>query len=111
MALDMVAPDGLPRPLRWLIFNSVYFSFALIPLAFWALSRAFGVLFQRNGLVKGYLAYLLAIPVAIFVLTIIPHPGTPDTIHAIKTGFCIPLLMIGLGLPFCFRQTDAGATV
>ncbi len=99
----LMVPESLSPSLRWLVMNSIYFTVTLIPPAFWLISRLFGIRLRLRNLALGLSLYLLAIPSAILVLHLIPHPGHADALHALKTGFCIPLLMIGLGLPFCYR--------
>jgi hypothetical protein len=51
-------------------------------------------------------SYFLAIPFAMLIIAVVRHKGQVDSIHAIKTGFCIPFLMAGLGLPFVFRERE-----
>ena len=85
---------------------SIFAVFPALPIAFLAVSRLFGIRFTPAGLIAGLLAYGLAIPVAIFVIYITGHRGAPDVIHTIKTGFCIPLLMLGLGLPLVFQKRE-----
>ena len=80
--------------------------FPALPVAFFALSRFFGIRFTPAGLIAGLVVYGLAIPLAILVIRITGHRGAPDAIHTIKTGFCIPLLMVGMGLPLVFQKKE-----
>jgi len=98
----LMLPESLSPSLRWLLMHSVYFTAPSVPPVFWLISRMFGIRFRRRDIMIGWILYLAAIPVAIFFLHLIPHPGRADALHAVKTGFCIPTMMIGLGLPFCF---------
>lgn len=85
---------------------SIYLVFPTIPVTFLLLSRCFGVQFRKLGIVVGMASYVLAIPLAVFIIAVVRHKGQADSIHAIKTGFCIPFLMAGLGLPFVFRKRE-----
>jgi hypothetical protein len=86
---------------------SILIIFPAIPMVFWSLSWCFGAKFGRFGLISGSLSYLLATPLAMLLIAVVGHRGQPDAIHAIKTGFCIPFLMVGLGLPFVFHKRKA----
>jgi len=86
---------------------SIYFTFPAIPILLFCLSWCFGIKFQKIGLAVGLITYGLAVPAAILIIYLVNHRGYPDSIHAIKTGFCIPFLMVGLGLPFVFQKRNA----
>ena len=107
----LMLPDSLAPALRWLLMNSIYFTFPAVPPVFWLICRLFGIRFRVGALFQGVILYLTAIPAAVLLLHLIPHPGQADALHALKTGWCIPLLMIGLGWPFCFLpHRDASLT-
>lgn len=55
-----------------------------------------------TNLFGALLLYLLAFPIAIFLLNIIPQRGTSDLIHAVKTGFVFPFLFFSLGMPLIY---------
>jgi hypothetical protein len=38
-------------------------------------------------------------PLAIFVRSLLEQRGSADLIHALKSGFVIPFLVVSLGLP------------
>jgi hypothetical protein len=97
--------DEWPLTYRLSLF-SIYLIFPAIPVTFLLLSRCFGVRFRKLGIVVGMAIYLLAIPLAMLIIAVVGHRGQADSIHAIKTGFCIPFLMAGLGLPFVFRKDE-----
>jgi hypothetical protein len=97
--------DEWPLTFKLSLF-SIYLIFPAIPLGFLLLSRCFGVHYRKLGIALGMATYALAIPLAMLIIVIVRHKGQADSIHAIKTGFCIPFLMAGLGLPFVFRRRD-----
>lgn len=102
----LLLPLDMAPAARWLFHHSLFFVFPLVPFTFWLLSRFFGIRFRLIGWLAGLVCYALAVPAAILMLELVKHPGSSDLIHTIKTGFCIPLLMLGLGFPFVFRYNE-----
>jgi len=77
-----------------------------IPVCACAIARAFGV---RAGASRWLLSvglFLAACPFAIGMLQVTGHIGGADAIHAIKSGFIVPLLVVGLGVPFVPLPAD-----
>jgi len=46
--------------------------------------------------------FLLAFPFSVFLLEISSHKGSPDFIHAVKSGLVFPFLFFSLGLPLIY---------
>ncbi len=74
--------------------------FLVVPLAICAVAYWFTPYFQRRYFILTPLLFAAAFPIAIFLLWITDHRGGPNTIHAIKSGFVFPFLLIAAGLPF-----------
>jgi hypothetical protein len=43
--------------------------------------------------------FVVSWPVAVWLLEVVDHRGGADLIHALKSGFVIPLLVVSLGFP------------
>lgn len=71
----------------------------LIPVSFGALGRLFGAPVTLLKTICSTLLFVLSWPVAIFVRTFFEQRGSSDFIHALKSGFVIPFLVLSLGLP------------
>lgn len=78
----------------------LYFVYPGVPVLAWGVARVFGVRASLRRLALSVAVFLLALPVARAALDLSGHVGRPDSIHAIKSGFIVPLLMIGLGIIF-----------
>jgi hypothetical protein len=77
----------------------------------WGIARLFGIRASLSRLALSVGVFLLAQPVARLTLELTGHVGGSDSIHAIKSGFIVPLLVMGLGiifLPFP-RLDESGA--
>jgi hypothetical protein len=75
------------------------FLWALIPIAFCQLCRAFGFGISVGRQVVSALLFVASWPLAIFVRSAFEDRGGQDLIHALKSGFVIPFLVLSLGLP------------
>ncbi|MBD3219872.1 hypothetical protein GF314_01400 [bacterium] len=89
-----------------------YALLAALPLLLLDIAHRFGVRPSwRRGL-AGFGVYVASLPVAILALELTDHVGAADAIHALKSGFVIPMLVVGLGVPFvpsgtpCARPGD-----
>lgn len=71
----------------------------LIPLSLCLLYRFFGVPATLVKTVCSTLLFVLSWPIATFVRTFFEQRGSADIIHALKSGFIIPFLIVSLGLP------------
>ena len=74
--------------------------FLIVPLAICAVAYWYTPNFQKRYLILTPLLFATAFPIAIFLLWLTNHRGGPNVIHAIKSGFVFPFLLIAAGLPF-----------
>ena len=77
----------------------VYVLYPGIPLVLWVIGWGFGM---RISIVRGLASlfvFLSSYPIALLALRLI-RPGEADAIHTIKTGYIVPLLVVGLGILF-----------
>ncbi|WP_395733573.1 hypothetical protein [Prosthecobacter sp.] len=103
------APDSLLdlRIVRGVIFLLFW---PLLPLAFCALCRGYGVPIKVGPALASAALCSLSWPLASFVRSFIEQRGGQDFIHALKSGFVIPLLILSLGLPLlCARRQKIDA--
>jgi len=89
-----------PPVVSLLLFPSAWL---LIPVVLNFVGRVF-VRTPRGRFLASTLLFLLAWPIAWTLLQAIPQPGPPDALHALKTGFVIPILFTARGIPFLPRQ-------
>ena len=82
-------------PVIWLV----------IPLAFCAICRGFGVQVKMATALTSSVLFLVSWPIAIFVRGLFEQLGSPDLIHALKSGFVIPFLVMSLGFPLLCRTS------
>jgi hypothetical protein len=94
-----VSPLTVPgQRLMWYSL-AIFLVYPAIPVGACAIVRGFGL---RPTILHWILCiglFLAATPLAILMLDVTHHEGGGHTINAIKSGFIIPLLMIGLGVP------------
>lgn len=74
--------------------------FLIVPLAICAVACWLTPNFQKRYFVLTPLMFAVSFPIACFFLWLTDHPGESDMIHAIKSGFVFPFLLIATGLPF-----------
>ena len=70
----------------------------LVPLTFSILCRFFGVRVRLQPVISSAVLFMLSWPLAAFTFFIIEHREL-DPIHALKSGYVIPMLILSLGLP------------
>ncbi|MFO1489641.1 MAG: hypothetical protein U1F77_17870 [Kiritimatiellia bacterium] len=70
----------------------------LTPFAFLLVLYCFGLRPGWRRITTSLFIYCLSFPVSIQMLDMIPPPGEADFLHAIKSGFVIPFLVVGLGV-------------
>ena len=87
--------------------NSILLVFPLIPILLWSLSMLFGLRFRIPGVLAGFAIYYGSVSLAIACIHITGYQGYPDPIHAIKTGFIAPFLIVGIGLPYVFKANGS----
>lgn len=107
--------------LVWMAYSLFGVFWLLIPFAFAALCRLFGVrlrwlvVWLSAGLfvaawplviIPGFVFDRWGIPVFLlgYINRFHPDAVARDLIHALKTGFVIPLLVLSLGLPLLFPK-------
>jgi hypothetical protein len=71
----------------------------MIPLSFCLICRLFGAPITALRVVGAAVLFAASWPVAAFVRGFFEDRGGSDFIHALKSGFVIPFLVISLGLP------------
>lgn len=86
---------------RWLwIFPWVeLFLWILIPLAFCAILRGFGIRVGVSTALTSAGLFVASWPLAIIIRSFFDQRGGSDMIHALKSGFVIPFLVVALGIP------------
>ncbi len=105
----MPPPESIIRRTQ-LVALSLPVLWALMPVAFGWLCRLFGarVHFGLHLLSSGL--FIASWPLAVWLLDVVDHRGGADLIHALKSGFVIPLLVFSLGVPLLFaKQADESA--
>jgi hypothetical protein len=84
---------------------SFFIIFPLVPIVFLLIARFFcaHITIWRSALSLGL--YACSFPIAILLLRLVAHKGQSDFLHAIKSGFVIPFLILSFGIPFVFGET------
>jgi len=87
------------------------FSFALviwllIPLSFCLLCRLLGAPVTAVKTICSTLLFVLSWPISTFVRDFFEQRGSDDYIHALKSGFIIPFLILSVGLPLLPTPTE-----
>ena len=81
-----------------------------LPLSFGWLCRLFGVRVHFGLHLVSSVLFTASWPLAIWLLEVVDHRGGADLIHALKSGFVIPLLVLSLGFPLLFaKRADESA--
>lgn len=80
-----------------------------IPLLFWGAAKWAGVQVNWVGRTAGAVCYFGGPLLSVVLLEFMQHRGSADFIHAIKSGYLIPFVILGLGLPVALvrRNVDA----
>ncbi len=71
----------------------------LVPLTFGLLCRIFGVRVRILPVLASAILFMLSWHIASYAFFYAEGHGDPDLIHALKSGYIIPLLIFSLGLP------------
>lgn len=79
---------------------SAVFWLPALPVLVALTGRRFGLEVSWKKIALSVVVFSSSLPVALVLMRIFDAPGAVDAIHAIKTGYVIPLLVIGLGVPF-----------
>jgi hypothetical protein len=80
---------------------------ALIPLAFCAICRGFGAAIKLRAALSSAVLFVISWPIATILITFSEHRASADFIHALKSGFVIPFLVVSLGLPLLISPADS----
>ncbi|OYW71605.1 MAG: hypothetical protein B7Z37_27320 [Verrucomicrobia bacterium 12-59-8] len=70
-----------------------------MPLTFSILCRSFGVRVRLLPVLATASLFMLSWPIASVAFSFIEHRNGDELIHALKSGYVIPLLILSLGLP------------
>ncbi|WP_397383335.1 hypothetical protein [Prosthecobacter sp.] len=80
----------------------------LVPITFSILCRLFGIRVRLLPVLASAILFMLSWPLAAYAFYIVEQRGMPgDPIHALKSGYVIPLLILSLGLPVLRARRDA----
>lgn len=94
----------LPGLMQWMVWSIPVF-WALLPLAFGLICRASGASVRISSMLASCVLFVLSWPLSIFVRSFFEERGSPDTVHALKSGFVIPFLIVVLGFPLLRRPS------
>jgi len=83
----------------WILPWAAPLLWALPPLVFCAICCCFGVPITIRAALASAALFVLSWPFSIFVRSFFEQRGSPDAIHALKSGFVVPFLIISLGIP------------
>ena len=78
-----------------------------MPLTFGLLCRLFGVRVRLLPVLASAILFMLSWPLAAYAFYFVENHGDPDFIHALKSGYVIPLHILSLGLPVLRARRDA----
>ena len=96
----MIMSIGLSRFEVYAFQSLIYLLYPLLPIGACLIGRMFGVRITLRDALVSVMVTMAACPIAMVLLAATKHIGGADEIHTIKSGFIVPLLVIGLGLPF-----------
>ncbi|MBX7227474.1 MAG: hypothetical protein K1X55_15675 [Chitinophagales bacterium] len=86
---------------RWkliLIRYSIFIIIPLIPIGTFFILKMFKIKIPLKTLVISIICFIISIPLSIALLELVNHKGGSDFIHAIKSGFLIPLWAFSIGI-------------
>lgn len=90
----------LERPIwTWVGYLAIFPYIPLVYILFLLLAKSFGASVPRRGVALGACLWLIAFPLSMALLALVKHKGDSDMLHAIKSGFVVPFLIVSLGLP------------
>lgn len=85
--------------------NAFYFIIPLMPVGTFLILKLFGKNVGAKRLLLSIVCIIFSIPFSTFLLELVNHKGGADYIHAIKSGFLIPLWCFSMGLLFVGKST------
>lgn len=83
----------------WILPLAVPLFWVLLPLVFCGICRGFGVPITVRAALLSAAFFIVSWPLAIFIRSFFEQRGSADLIHALKSGFLVPFLVVSLGLP------------
>lgn len=86
---------------RWLLIlwrAAILVFVPFLPVGIFLLLRLFKQRVPIKYLLFSLGGMLIAIPLSLFLLDLFNHKGSPDVLHAIKSGILVPFWMIALGV-------------
>ncbi len=92
----------MPKWQLYLIRFVAFVVFPLFPLIALSSLRIIRIKIPPKYIFFSQVMFLLAFPLSVLLLTVIPHRGSPDIIHAVKSGFVFPFLFFSLGFPLIY---------
>lgn len=99
-------PDVIGQAI-WFTTCLTPFLWAVVPLVFGWICRWHGIRIHFGLPILSSILFVVSWPFAVWLLDIAGHRGGADLIHALKSGFVIPLLAISLGSPLLFARRPA----
>lgn len=84
--------------------QSITFLILLVPISIGLLIRIFELKVPVKYIVLSIIGVIASVPVAIGLLALFHHKGSPDFIHTIKSGFLIPLWVFSVGILFVKQE-------
>jgi hypothetical protein len=94
-------------PPIWPIVYSTPILWAMVPLVFGWICRWHGIRIHFGLHVLSSILFVTSWPFAVWLLDAVDHRGNADLVHALKSGFVIPLLVISLGFPLLAARRSA----
>jgi hypothetical protein len=91
-------------PPIWFIIYTTPVLWALVPLIFGWICRWHSIRIHFGLHLLSSILFVASWPVAVWLLDVADHRGGADLIHALKSGFVIPLLVISIGFPLLFAE-------
>jgi len=92
----------LPKPLLYLSRFVTFVIFPLFPLISLYSLRIINIKIPAKYIFLSQTIFLLAFPLSVLLLMLIPDKGYPDFFHAVKSGFVFPFLFFSLGFPLIY---------
>ncbi|WP_395739913.1 hypothetical protein [Prosthecobacter sp.] len=83
---------------------------ALVPVLFWLLCRGFGVRVRLGSVLACTVLFMLSWPLADLLFTMVEGRSEMFFIHAVKSGYVIPPLMLCLGWPVLRARGREGSS-
>ena len=99
-------PDNI-RQVIWFTVGLSPVLWALVPLMFGWICRWHGIRIHFGFHLLSSILFVASWPAAVWLLDVVDHRGGADLIHALKSGFVIPLLVVSLGFPLLAARRSA----